>query len=542
MPEYLAPVPRWEPHERPSMPGSPAILLHSPPRRLAYAAVAVLVGLTGGLGNALFIANLPAIQGDLGLTPGQGAWLPAAYFMVNVSTNLLLIKVRQQYGLRHFAELGLAIYALLSIAHVFVEGLGMAMFVRAASGFAAAATTSLGLFYMLQAFSKAHLPRGVIVAFGLTQVATPLAWLLSPPLVDIGQWHRLYVFESGLALCSLAAVVVLKLPLGERIKVFEPLDFLTFALFAPALALVAAVFAQGRVQWWTEAPWLGYALIAALLLSCLTFMIEHHRRNPLLQTRWLGTAEMLRFAFGALALRFLLSEQSYGAVGLLQTLGMGPDQLRPLYAVILLGLVMGIAASALSFSPRTAAAQILLSILLIGIASFLDVDATSQTRPHDLFLSQGLLSFASGMFLGPLLITGIGKALANGPNYLVSFIVLFSMTQSLGGLAGPAVFGTYQIVREQYHSAHLTEQVVPGDPRIAARLAQQSQAVAATQLDPQLRQALGGARLSQTVTREANVLAFNDVFRLIGLLAIAVLGWSLFHTLRLARQKKASAP
>ena len=35
----------------------------------------------------------------------------------------------------------------------------MAMFVRA-SGFAAAATTSLGLFYMLQAFSKAHLPRG----------------------------------------------------------------------------------------------------------------------------------------------------------------------------------------------------------------------------------------------------------------------------------------------------------------------------------------------------------------------------------------------
>ena len=171
------------------------------------------------------------------------------------------------------------------------------------------------------------------------------------------------------------------------------------------------------MQWWTEAPWLGYALIAALLLSCLTFMIEHHRRNPLLQTRWLGTAEMLRFAFGALALRFLLSEQSYGAVGLLQTLGMGPDQLRPLYAVILLGLVMGIAASALSFSPRTAAAQILLSILLIGIASFLDVDATSQTRPHDLFLSQGLLSFASGMFLGPLLITGIGKALANGPNY-----------------------------------------------------------------------------------------------------------------------------
>lgn len=542
MPEYLAPVPRWEPHERPSMPGSPAILLHPMPMRIAYACVAVLVGLTGGLGNALFIANLPSIQGDLGLTPSQAAWLPAAYFMVNVSANLLMIKFRQQYGLRRFAEIGLTLYALLSIAHVFVEGLEMAVFVRAASGLAAATTSSLGLFYMLQAFRKADLPKGVILGFGISQLGTPLAWLMSPALLDMGEWHRLYVFESGLALCSLAAVVVLKLPLGERIKVFEPLDFLTFALLAPALALIAAVLAQGRILWWTEQPWLGYALIVALVLMCTAFMIEHHRRNPLLHTRWLGTAEMLRFAFGALALRLLLSEQTYGAVGLLQTLGMGTEQLQPLYAVILLGLSMGIAGSAMTFSPTTALPQILLSIVLIAIASFLDIDATNLTRPHDMFLSQGLLAFASGMFLGPLLITGIGKALRNGPNYLVSFIVLFTMTQSLGGLAAPALFGTYQVMREKYHSSHLTEQVVPGDPRIAQRLQAQSQALAPRQSDPQLRQAQSAAQLSQATTREANVLAFNDVFRLIGMLAIGVFGWTLYHTLRIARQNRNAPP
>jgi len=542
MPEYLAPVPRWEPHERPSMPGSPAILLHPMPMRIAYACVAVLVGLTGGLGNALFIANLPSIQGDLGLTPSQAAWLPAAYFMVNVSANLLMIKFRQQYGLRRFAEIGLTLYALLSIAHVFVEGLEMAVFVRAASGLAAATTSSLGLFYMLQAFRKADLPKGVIFGFGISQLGTPLAWLMSPALLDMGEWHRLYVFESGLALCSLAAVVVLKLPLGERIKVFEPLDFLTFALLAPALALIAAVLAQGRILWWTEQPWLGYALIVALVLMCTAFMIEHHRRNPLLHTRWLGTAEMLRFAFGALALRLLLSEQTYGAVGLLQTLGMGTEQLQPLYAVILLGLSMGIAGSAMTFSPTTALPQILLSIVLIVVASFLDLDATNLTRPHDMFLSQGLLAFASGMFLGPLLITGIGKALRNGPNYLVSFIVLFTMTQSLGGLAAPALFGTYQVVREKYHSSHLTEQVVPSDPRIAQRLQAQSQALAPRQSDPRLRQAQSAAQLSQATTREANVLAFNDVFRLIGMLAIGVFGWTLYHTLRLARQNRNAPP
>lgn len=48
------------------MPGSPSTPLHSNPSRLAYALVAVLVGLTGGLGNALFSANLAAIQGGSG--------------------------------------------------------------------------------------------------------------------------------------------------------------------------------------------------------------------------------------------------------------------------------------------------------------------------------------------------------------------------------------------------------------------------------------------------------------------------------------------
>ena len=222
------------------MPGSPSAPLHSNPVRLAYALVAILVGITGGLGNALFSANLAAIQGELGLTPEQGAWLPAAYLMVNVSTNLLLIKFRQQYGLRRFAEIGLTIYALVTVTHIFVEGFGMAVFVRAVSGFAGATVSTLAVLYMLQAFRKADMPKGLIIGIGISQLATPLAWLLSPALLDLGEWHRLYVFEAGLALCSLAAVVVLKLPPGEHIKAFEPLDFLTFLLIAPALALFAA--------------------------------------------------------------------------------------------------------------------------------------------------------------------------------------------------------------------------------------------------------------------------------------------------------------
>jgi len=538
--KYLEPLPNWEPHERPSMPGSPATPLHAPPVRLAYALVSVLLGLTGGLGNALISVNLPYIQGDLGLTPTQGAWLPAAFLMVNVSANLILVKFRQQYGLRRFAEIGLALYVVFTIAHVFANNFPMAVLVRAASGFAGATITTLGTLYMLQAFRKAQVGKGLVIGVGISQLATPLAWLLSPALRDLGEWHRLYIFEAGMALCSLAAITLLKLPPGIRIKAFERLDFLTFALLGPALAMIAAVLAQGRIQWWLTQPWMGFSLAAALVLIIIAVAIEHHRRNPLLQTRWLGTSEMLRFAFGAIMLRFILSEQNYGAVGLLQTLGLTADQLQPLFAVILAGIVAGIAVSALVFSPKTMIPQILVSIVLIGIASFMDTDSTNQTRPQDLFVSQGILAFASGMFLGPLMMIGFLRALQNGPTYIVSFTVLFSFTQSLGGLAGPALFGTFETVREKYHSSHLIENVNRTDPLVVQRLQLQSQVYAPVQTDPTLQQALGASQLSQAATREAHVLAFNDVFRLIGFVSITFLSWSLFHTLRLSyRRRKA---
>ena len=78
-PVYLQRPPDWEEHEKPTLPGSPAMPYHPPWERACYALVAVLVGLTGGLGNALFTANLPTIQGQLGLTSAEAAWLTGAY-------------------------------------------------------------------------------------------------------------------------------------------------------------------------------------------------------------------------------------------------------------------------------------------------------------------------------------------------------------------------------------------------------------------------------------------------------------------------------
>lgn len=538
MPQYLKPVPDWEEHEKPTLPGSASMPWHPPHRRLAYALVALLVGITGGLGNALVSANLPFLQGQLGLTPAQGSWLVAAYAMVNVTANLLAFKFRQQYGIRLFAEIGLGLYAALAVLHLFVGTFETTVLMRAASGFAGAACSTLGTLYMLQSLPRKYTGNLLVIGVGIAQLAVPIAWLVSPGLVDTGQWHNLYLFEAGLALCAFAAVVVLKLPPGAQIKAFEPLDFLTFALLAPAVGLLVVVLAQGYTRWWLDTPWLGWALGASIALSTTAFIIEHYRRNPLLQTRWLASLPVIHFIIGAFLIRFLTTEQSYGVVGLMRTLGMGPDQMRPLFAVILAGVITGITASSLTFGPKRLIPQLLMAILLLGSAALLDQSRTSQDRPHDFFASQFLASVGAGMFMGPLIMLGITQALKQGVDHMITFLVTLSITQTLGGLAGSAVLGTYQLHREQVYSGALVSQLDPADNVVAQRLKQQQQVYARLITDPVQRSAQGTAQLAQITRREANVRAFNDVFALSGRVALVFLGWLLLLAVRTAVLKQ----
>ncbi|MCG5259057.1 hypothetical protein [Cupriavidus gilardii] len=105
---------QFKPHERPTIPGSPATPDHPTPRRVGYFCVGVLIGLTAGFGNALVLANLNHIQGVFGLYSDQAAWLSTVYVMTNVCMSMLLIKFRQQYGLQHFARLFLLGYVAVS--------------------------------------------------------------------------------------------------------------------------------------------------------------------------------------------------------------------------------------------------------------------------------------------------------------------------------------------------------------------------------------------------------------------------------------------
>jgi MFS family permease len=531
---------QFKPHERPAVPGSPYNPDHPAWRMVAYGAIGVLAGLTGGLGNALVSANISYFQGTLGLTAEEAAWIPAAYATTYICANLVLVKFRQQFGIQLFVKLVLFGYILATLLHLFVHGFWSAMLVRAVSGVAAAGLTTLGVVMWFQAVPAQWRIHGLMLGVSVPQLATPLARVIAPSLLEWGDWRMAYVFELGLALLTLAAVLALPVPPSERDKVFEQTDFLTIALMVPGVGLLCSVLALGRTDWWVTTPWLGWALAAAVLLLAAAVMIEHWRARPLLMTRFIGQKAILRIVAVAFCVRIILAEQTYGSVGLLSALGYGTEQFRTLFIIVTLASVAGLFAGVFATRPQSPARPIQIACLLVAIAALMDSGATSLTGPPNFYLSQALVGFAAVLFIGPAMAIGLSRTLLAGPQNFISWLVVFLASQNLGGLVGPALFGTLQTVREKFHSNILSQQVLLANPLDAGRLSGSAQQVSGVITDPALRTAEGAALLSQRVTREANVLAYNDVFIVIAILAFLLFLWGVTIELNMRRRGEIS--
>lgn len=429
-------------HERGAVPGSPGTPTHGLANRLAYALVALLVGTTVGLGNALVTVNAHQLRQLLDLSATHMAWVSTSYVMAAVSANLLLIKVRQQYGLRRFALVSLGLYAVLALTQVFVSGLGALILVRAISGFVSVALIPLCLFSMMQAFPASWRLRGLVLAIGVTQCAIPLAHVLSPALLASQGWRALFLLEAGLALLSLSAVGMQRLPPAERVRVFRRLDLLTFVLMGGGLALLAAVLGLGRWEGWLRAPWIVVALCVAVPALAAAGALEAARQTPLLNLRWLGRGDVARFAVAILLVRMVLAEHDV-VIGVMRSAGGTAQQLSMLSMATLGGAVVGVLISTLTVNADKIALPMMLAAGIIALAALVSSAADGAHHLPRLYLSQAAVAFAGTFFLGPALVLGITSALQHGSRELISFIVLFGILNAFGALAGSAVLESH---------------------------------------------------------------------------------------------------
>jgi MFS family permease len=513
---------QFAPNERPAFVGSPFSPQHPSWRRASFACVGLLTGLSSAFPNALVTVNVGSISGSLGLYVAEASWLPAIYVAMNASANLTLVKARTQFGVPIVTQTLLIAYAAADFLQFMFPGLASAVLIRAISGVTAACLTTLTVYYLMQVFSVKLRPLAVVIGIGLTQLGTPLARMVPVELLAVDGWRGLHLIELGVATGLLAITLAFPLPPSDRSSVFRPLDLLTITIIIPAMLLLCGVLGLGRVEWWTDTPWLGWALAAAVALFALAGLMETHRAQPLIQFDWLSGADILRFGGVALFVRLALAEQTYGAVGFLTSGGLINDQLRTLFAIVAAAMLAGILAAALTLSERRIPWQVMIAALIIALGASLDTDATNLTRPPQLYVSQALLGFGTTLFMGPALIYGLLRVLRRGADVLVSFVVLFSVTQNVGGLLGSALFGSYQVMETRAHAHALSEHMRASDPAVVDRIRAGANAVAGVVTDSSQRVVEGASLLGKAMTQEASVSAYCNIFRAVEIMALMI--------------------
>ncbi|MBY0619612.1 MAG: MFS transporter [Sphingomonas ursincola] len=508
----------FKPHEMPILPGSPANPDHPPRRKAAYLAIGVFIGLVGGAQNGFLLANTPALQAEFALTPVEAGWMTVAFYATYATMSMLLFRVRQEFGIQLFVRWAMAGLVLANFVQLIGPGYHAELAARAVAGIAASGLSALTIYYLMQGLPAAMRTVGLVLSLGLTQIAFPLTRALSPALLVDGDMAHVFQFQFALSLLGLAFVYLLRLPPGVRKLTFEKLDIPSMALFVLGVASLCAFLILGRIVWW-DAPWLGYAVALAVIGLGGCLLIEANRKSPMLDLSWLSSRAILSIAAIGATVRILVAEQGFGASGMFTALGYGNEQLTGYFWVLTGATVAGMLLSVIRLDPKDLTRPVLFAVLVIGVAAFADTRTGVMSRPQDLYLSQAAIAFAAVFAMGPVLMQGMLRALAAGQNMIISFIAIFSLSQSVGGLAGIALLSAFHTVRLKTHLIDAGTTLAMSNAQLSQAFTNAAQRTAPLQQDPALVQQATSASISAQIGREAAVLAFNDVFFLIGTLS-----------------------
>lgn len=507
------------------------ISLPAPLLTTAYVLSAMTIGIVQGFGMSLMSVNMKSIAGELAITTQEAGWLSVAYLVPNVSLMVILFKLRTQFGLRNFAEYSIFAFCLASLAQVWVNGFYPELVVRFLAGVAAAPMTSLTILYLMQVLPQQKKLRvGLTLAFLAIMIGSPVAGIITPPLLNIGGWQAVFTAELGMAMFCAAAVYMLPLESAPREKLFKLSDLGSYLILAIGLGCLVAVFTEGRLYWWFAADWIGWTAATGVLFLTIAIVIEMNRKDPLIDIDFLLSPKILHLAGILLLFRLLMSEQTVGVRGLFWQLGLTTEQMAPLYWAMALGIVCSALLNLVICSPDREVPIHILALLAIALGAWMIHDVTSQTRPWDLFAGQVLISFGGSLFIPPTFGACLLMVLPRGAKYFLTLIVIMLSTQRLGSIFGGAILGTFITLREKLHSHELTQSITLTNPDVVQRINQYANAYASQLPDTAARQAQALKTLASSVTQQAYVLAYSDAFLATCFLALFALACLLAHT------------
>lgn len=260
------------------------------PKSTTYIIVALVLAecVSAFEAGMIFIA-LPRFGEIFDAPASTTGWAVTAYMLVGATTALVGGRLGDMYGRKKVLIIAMMVSTLGSVISVFGDSMGAIIVGRGVQG---AAGAILPLCYGL---AREVLPAGkVSLAVGYISGAALLAgsggYFIAGVLLDVADWHMIFVFAAVLALVA-SAVAALALP-GTHTRTELPrFDYLGAALLTPGLIAILYGITQGPAWGWASFGVLGLIICGLAILAVWTAW-ELRQEEPLVNLRALATKRM----------------------------------------------------------------------------------------------------------------------------------------------------------------------------------------------------------------------------------------------------------
>ncbi len=469
------------------------------------------------LDSSVANVSIPAIAGDLGVSPAQGTWVITSFAVANAISMPLTGWLATRFGAVRVFLASTLLFVLASWLCGLSPTIEALVGFRVLQGLVAGPMIPLSQTLLLSVYPRAM--AGMALAlFGMTVLVAPVIGpLLGGWITDHIAWP--WIFYINVPLGLLAALLTWQL-MRDRLTPPRriPLDHIGLGLLVLWVGAMQLMLDKGKeLDWFSSSEIVTLALLA--VVGFAFFLIWElgaahpvvdlrlfARRNFLVGTLSLSVAYGL--VFGNIVLLPLWLQQYMGYTATWAGLSMAPVGLLAILLSPWVGQQVG------RMDPRW-----LSSVAFVGFAAvFLMRSHFATTADFETILLPTLLQgIPMAFFFIPL--QSIAYA-GLPPERMPSATGLNNFVRITAGAVGTSVFTTLWDSRASLHHAQLAEQISPGHPAALQAIAQLRAAGYTHE------QAL--AQLNRMIDQQAFTMAANDLFWLTSMffVALVLLVWT----------------
>jgi DHA2 family multidrug resistance protein len=483
---------------------------HSDRPPVALVVAVVLTAILEVLDITIVNVAIPHMLGAFAATPDQITWVLTSYIVAAAVVMPLTGYLSNWLGRRRLLLLSISGFVISSVLCGLSWNLESMVFFRLAQGVFGAPLVPLSQAILMDAFPRDKQGQALAI-FGLgIMVAPVIGPALGGYLTETYSWRVVFYINVPLGLFALLLAIGY-LP-SRAIKDIRT-DWLGLTLLIVAVGALQFVLDQGQMRDWFNSELIVAGTIIAIFAAIAFFMRGWNKSDNIIDLSLLMDRN---FVAGTLAIT-LFGISLFGWMAIM-----------PLFTQRLLGYPADVAGKL--FIPGGLISAVSLAVTGGLLIRFFDprwlVGAgLVLTGVGRLLMSHYNLQVDAWNIIAPTLVAGTGTGLFFVPLTAVAFASIpnakydeasgvYSLMRGIGGSAGIAVVSWLFVRQAHIHFAELTAHVTPYNPELLPYLSD----FGLTPYSPE-----AGPAVARELARQAQMLAFNDIFWFIGICTLAIL-------------------